>query len=205
MSKMKLKVWELALFVALILTILWGALLEHRQQGLSEQMIRFHVVAHSDEAVDQDLKLYIRDRVRAEVEPRLASIENRAEAEAEIEALLPHIRAIAEEALADWGGDSAVSASLTWERYPARAYESFTLPAGLYHSLRVEIGEAAGQNWWCVVFPPLCIEAASGPEALEAVGLTAGEVSLIAGDTPGHAVRFRALELIDGVRARFGQ
>jgi len=202
---MQLKIWELALFTALVLSVLWGALLEQQQQELSEQMIRFHVVAHSDGAADQDMKLDIRDRVRAKVEPLLAAAANRAEAEAEIEALLPTIRRIAEDAVADWGGAYTIAVSLTWERYPTRAYESFTLPAGRYRSLRVEIGEAQGQNWWCVVFPPLCIEAASGSYAMEAMGLTEGEIALITGDSHGHTVRFRALELIDGMRARFGQ
>ena len=202
---MKLKIWELSICVALVIAVLWGALLERRQTELAEQLIRLHVVAHSDEVADQDLKLRVRDSVQAVAEPLLVGATNRAEAEAELAVHLPLIRAAAAEAVADWGGNYPVQAAFVWERHPARAYESFTLPAGRYYALRVEIGAAAGQNWWCVVFPPLCIEAASGSYAMEAMGLTEGEIALITGDSHGHTVRFRALELIDGMRARFGQ
>ena len=201
---MKWKLWELSLLLALILTLLWGALLERRQQELSEQLIRLHVVAHSNGATDQSLKYYVRDRVRAEVEPLLASAANRTEAETALAAHLPRLAEIAEEAVTAWGIAYPVRANLTWERYPTRAYESFTLPAGLYRSLRVEIGEAVGQNWWCVVFPPLCLEAASGSAALEVAGLSENEVALIAGGSDGYTLRFRALEVIDGMRAWFG-
>ena len=81
---MKFKIWELSLCIALVIAVLWGALLERQQLVLSERLVRLHVVASSDGAADQDLKLYVRDRVRAEVEPLLASAANRAEAEASI-------------------------------------------------------------------------------------------------------------------------
>ncbi|MCL2562611.1 MAG: stage II sporulation protein R [Oscillospiraceae bacterium] len=202
---MKLKIWELSICVALVIAVLWGALLERRQTELAEQLIRLHVVAHSDEVADQDLKLRVRDSVQAVTEPLLVGATNRAEAEAELTAHLPLIRAAAAEAVADWGGNYPVQAAFVWERHPARAYESFTLPAGRYYALRVEIGAAAGQNWWCVVFPPLCLEAAGGSESLEAMGLSEDEVALIAGGDRGHTVRFRVLEVVDGVRAWFGR
>jgi len=201
---MKWKIWELSLLMALVLALLWAALLEGRQQALAEQLIRLHVVAHTDERADQELKYYVRDRVRAEVEPLLASAASRAEAEAELAAHLPRIAEIAEEAVTAWGEVYSVRAHLTWERHPTRAYESFTLPAGLYRSLRVEIGAAVGQNWWCVVFPPLCLEAARGLTALEAAGFSEEELALVAGDVSGYAMRFRVLELISGVRGWFG-
>ena len=152
------------------------------------------MVAHSDEAADQAIKYEVRDRVYDLIAPLLKDTATRAEAEAVIAAHLPEIHEAA---------GVPVHAALTWERYPTRTYGSFTLPAGLYSSLRVEIGEAVGQNWWCVVFPPLCLEAASGSVALEAAGLSEGEVALIAGSTNGHTIRFRALELMDGLRGWF--
>lgn len=200
---MKLRLWELSLFVALVLAILWGALLERQQTELAAQIIRLHVVAHSDTAADQALKHRVRDGVRAEVEPLLTGVTSRAEAEAKITGHLPRITVIAAAVVHDWGGNYPVQAALTRERHPTRAYETFTLPAGQYHTLRVEIGAAAGNNWWCVVFPPLCMEAAAGPETLEAAGFTEGEVALIAGNDRGYTVRFRALEIVDGMRAWF--
>ena len=192
---MKLKIWELSLFVALVIAVLWGVLLEQRKLGLSDQLIRLHVVAHSDEAADQSTKYEVRDRVYGLVLELLEDASTRAEAEARIAAYLTEIQEAA---------GAPVQVALTRERYPTRAYAGFTLPAGLYSSLRVEIGAAGGQNWWCVVFPPLCIEAARGPEALETMGLTEGEVALIASGDAGQQVRFRALELIDGLKAWLG-
>ena len=199
---MRIKIWELALLMAFILTILWGVLLDQQRQGLEDKLVRFHVVAHSDSPADQALKLYVRDRVWAELRPLFQGEGDRAQAEAEIEGQLDHITEVARQAVSDWGGTQPVRAHLLRERYPTRVYETFTLPAGAYHSLRVEIGEAQGGNWWCVVFPPICFQAAAGEleDTLEVAGLSEEEIALI---TEGYALRFRALELIDGIRALF--
>jgi len=198
---MKLKLWELSLLVALVIAILWGALLEQRQQNLSDKLIRLHVVANSDEAADQALKLHVRDHVLAAAAPLLEGETDRAAAEAALAAHLPRITETAQAAISDWGRDDPVSVSLTYQRHPTRAYDTFTLPAGRYSALRVEIGTARGPNWWCVVFPPLCLETAvSGAGIIEADALTGEEVALIAGGESGYQVRFRTLELIDGLR-----
>ena len=200
---MKLKIWELSLCVALVLAVLWGALLEQRQQGLSEQLIRLHVLAHSDSAMEQALKNDVRDSVRAVVEPILENAASRAEAEAKLAANLTQITEAAIGAVSARGETHPVRAVLTRELFPTRAYETFTLPAGQYSALRVEIGASAGQNWWCVVFPPLCLEAAVSSEAIEAAGLDETEVALITGEGKGVEMRFWALELIAGLRERF--
>ena len=203
---MKIKLWELALLMALILSILWGALLEQGQRELEGKLVRFHVLANSDSPEDRELKLYVRDRVWAELRLLFPAGESRAQAEVRIAEHLDEIAEIARQAVADRGGDYAVSAYLTRERYPTHAYESFTLPAGVYHSLRLEIGDAQGENWWCVVFPPICIQAVAGELeiALEAAGLSEGEIALIREGESGYALRFWVLELIDGVRGVFG-
>ena len=203
---MKIKIWELALLMALVLSILWGALLEQGQRELEGKLVRFHILANSDSPEDRALKLYVRDRVWAELRLLFQGEESRAQAEARIAENLDEITNIARQAVADRGENHAVSAHLTRERYPTRAYESFTLPAGVYHSLRLEIGAARGENWWCVVFPPICIQAVAGEfeTALEAAGLSEGEIALIREGEEGYAVRFWVLELIDGVRGVFG-
>jgi len=203
---MKLKIWELALFTALTLTLLWGVLLDQRQQELESRLVRFHVLANTDSPADQALKLYVRDRVWADIRDLLQGSVCSVQAQAEIEEHLDRITDAARQAVSDWGGSHPVRATLIRERYPTRAYESFTLPAGVYSSLRVEIGAAQGENWWCVIFPPLCIQAAAGtPEALEASGFTADEIALISGVEDSYTVRFRALEIIDGIRSFIGQ
>ncbi|MCL2843513.1 MAG: stage II sporulation protein R [Oscillospiraceae bacterium] len=197
---MKLKIWELSLFVALMIAILWGVLLDGRQQGLSDQLIRLHVVAHSDSAADQELKYAVRDQVYTTVLPLLEGATTRIEAEARIAANLGNIQA-ATETIA---GDVPVQATLTRTRFPTRAYDTFTLPAGQYSALQIALGGAAGQNWWCVVFPPLCLDAARGSIAIEAAGFCENEVALIDSSESGYAIRFRTLEIADGIRALLG-
>ena len=202
---MKLKVWELALFMALVITIVWGFLLDQNQQGLEDKLVRLHVLANSDSPADQELKLYVRDRVWAELRLLFQGNETRSQAEAIIGENLDRIREIARQAVSDRGGNQTVNAQLVRERYPTRTYAGFTLPAGVYRSLRLEIGDAMGENWWCVVFPPICLEAAAGELelAMEAAGLTEGEIGLIIDGEQGVAVRFFVLEVFDGIR-RFG-
>lgn len=198
---MKLKIWELSLFVALVVTILWGTLLDQQQQELSARIIRLHVLAHSDDEIHQALKYQVRDEVQALVEPLLVGAPDREAAEAEIAAHLDEIQSIAEQAVEITGVSLPVRAVLTRESSPTRAYETFTLPAGLYTALRIELGEAAGQNWWCVVFPPLCLDAAISEHTFEDLGLGDVEVSLLIGEGSGIALRFWALEQIENLRA----
>ena len=98
------------------------------------------------------------------------------------------------------GYDYPVTASLVhnyW--FPTKTYTDFALPAGQYTALRIEIGEGAGQNWWCVVFPPLCLGSVTETVAETAAdaGLTEGQVSLITGEDEGYVVKFRAIEVLE--------
>jgi len=197
---MKLKLWELSLLIALVVTLLWGTLLDQRQQELSDRMIRLHVLAHSDTEIDQMLKYHIRDEVRALVEPLISASPDRESAEAKIRAHLDEIHALASASLA---ADVPLQATLSRESSPTRAYETFTLPAGFYTTLRIEIGEARGQNWWCVVFPPLCLEAVTSTREFYDLGLDDTEVALITDTGTGADMRFWALERIEDLRERF--
>jgi len=200
---MKLKIWELSLLVALVVALLWGTLLDQRQQDLSDRIIRLHILAHSDEEIDQALKYFIRDEVRALVEPLVSASPDRESAELEILAHLDVIHRAAEGAVTAMGEHVPIRAVLTRESSPTRAYDTFTLPAGFYTALRIEIGEAQGQNWWCVVFPPLCLEATTGGSAFEELGLEDVEVALLTGEGNGVTMRFWVLEQIESLRARF--
>ena len=203
--KMDLKIWEMSLIVALVVAVLWGALLGGRQQELAEQLVRLHVVASSNDATDQALKYEVRDHVYAAVLPLLDGAYDRAMAEARLEVHLAEIQQVANAALSERGEAETARATLTWDRFPTRAYGGFTLPAGSYRALRVEIGAAQGENWWCVVFPPLCLDAARGSDALATSGLGTAEVLLIDSSASGYALRFRTLEIVDEVRALFGR
>ena len=189
-----------SLVFACLATALWTGLEAHgAQRELAGKMIRLHVIANSDSQEDQDRKLTVRDAVLEQAEEILRQAEDVEEAQTRLEEALPALEAAAEETLRRQGCSDSVSASLSWERYPTREYATFRLPAGQYLSLRLTIGQGAGQNWWCVVFPPLCNEAAVedlGETALEA-GLTREEVRLITEETTGYQVRFKTVEWVE--------
>ena len=184
----KLKVWETAALCALCVTLCIGAWAQGRQSDISSSLVRLHVIAASDEAAEQELKLRVRDSVLEYLTPVLDGAESPAQAKSIISAELPNIRAAAEQC----AEGRTVRVTLGSEYYPTREYESFSLPAGQYSSLRVILGEGKGHNWWCVVFPPLCVSAAEQNSALDA--MSEPERALITEDS-GYELRFRIVEL----------
>ena len=202
-SSKKLRRWELALLLGLALAALLGVRLDGTQAALADKVLRLHVLANSDSLEDQALKLRVRDAVLAEAEGLLAGAESRAEAEEILAAHLPELARAGAEAVGAAGYSYPVTASLE-ERcwFPTKAYGDFALPAGQYTALRLEIGAGAGQNWWCVVFPPLCLAPTGGTwaETAAQAGLTGQEAALVTGGSDGYEIRFRALELVEQFR-----
>lgn len=192
----KLRRWEIALLVGVALAALTGSSLGQAQDALAQQVIRLHVVANSDSEADQRVKLLVRDAVLEVTEPLLAG-KTRAEAMQTLEKALPTLRQTAAKVLAQQGSDAAVTVSLAenvW--FPTKTYANFSLPAGEYTALRVQLGEGAGKNWWCVVFPPLCLGSVSEiSRETMAETLTEESVALMTGETEGYVVKFRLVEL----------
>lgn len=184
-----LRKWEIALLLALCFTLLAGTWAGAASSRVSEGLVRLHVIAASDDATEQAIKLDVRDAVLSYLEPKLDSAADIAGAEALIEANLEGIAAAAESA----AQGREVNVTLGEEYYPTREYDTFSLPAGRYQSLRVTLGEGAGHNWWCVVFPPLCLTAAESEAAFEELD---GETrAIISSDGGGVQFKFRLLEL----------
>ena len=184
---MKLKNWEIGLMLCLALLVLSCAVPIYQQERLAEKLTRLHVVANSDSEADQALKLKVRDAVLAEIRADDHEID---------EALLVRLQRAAEKTVAAAGSAQAVSVYCTGMYFDTREYDTFSLPAGYYDAVRIELGEAAGRNWWCVLFPPLCAGACQ--EDLEEIGdragLTKDEVSYISGDGTEYIVRFKIVE-----------
>ena len=180
----KLKLWETALLLALCVTLCAGLWADRAERRLADQVVRLHVVANSDTAEDQAEKLQLRDRALALLAPVLAECTDKEEA---VDVILSHRDEL--EALGD------VSVRVESEFFPTRQYSTFSLPAGEYTSLRVTIGSGAGQNWWCVVFPPLCTEALAEGGASDAfLSLDEESADLIAGQDREYDLRFRIVE-----------
>lgn len=183
MNKQALKRWELALLMALCVTFCTAAWAGSRQQHLAGDLVRLHVIANSDSPEDQAEKLQMRDKVLAILSPALKNCGSRDLAVDIILSCMPRLEAL---------GD--VSVTLDEEYYPARDYATFSLPAGKYLSLRVVMGSGAGQNWWCVVFPPLCTEALAEEDADAFLSLDDSELSLITQEGEGYDLRFRVVD-----------
>ena len=206
MRKCSFLTLELALLLALAVTLLWGAWSLHRQDDLQEKMIRLHVIANSDSDTDQTLKLCVRDAVLCRAEEILRQSADMTEARARLRDSLPAIGDAAAQELAAQGSGYAVSVALEDTEFPCKTYDGFALPAGEYLALRVVIGAGEGRNWWCVVYPPLCTAAACELEgvALDG-GMTADDLSLMTGENAGYVLRFRSLELWERLRQWLGK
>ena len=189
----------LALFVAcLVCTALWA---EATQVRLASQVMRLHVLANSDSEEDQALKLEVRDRV---LETTSALLAGETEPQAAAVLLDQHLDDIAQTAaqeISAQGHDDRVEVRLEQTWFPTRQYQGISLPAGNYLALRVLIGAAEGHNWWCVVFPNLCLPAVS-ERALEASTLTPGQISLLQEEETSYVFRFKALELWQSLKHR---
>lgn len=195
-----LRRWELALLLGVACAALLGVWLDGAQAALSDQVIRLHVLANSDSEADQALKLRVRDRILAEAEELFVPGAGRAETEELLRAHLYDLAAAGAEVVGEAGYSYPVTASLVHDYwFPTKTYTDFALPGRAYTALRIEIGAGGGQNWWCVVFPPLCLGSVSETTqetALEA-GLTENQVSLMTGEDEGYVVKFKAVELLE--------
>lgn len=166
-------------------------------------MVRLHVLANSDSEEDQALKLKVRDAVLEQATETLRGADSQAEASRRLTDILPELEETARAVITANGYDYGVRAELAETSFPTKEYDGFALPAGEYLALRVLIGEAAGQNWWCVVFPPLCTAAASDvPTVALDAGLTDQEVALITEADEGYILKFKSVELWQTLKAK---
>ncbi len=182
----------------LALSLLLGVWLDGQQHALADKVIRLHVIANSDSAADQALKLEVRDRILAEAADLFQSGCTVDQAAAALTAQLPDLAQAGREVVAREGYSYPVTASLednVW--FPTKTYPGFALPQGSYTALRVVIGDGAGRNWWCVVFPPLCLGSVTETVAdASALGeLDGDDVALITGDSGEYVLKFKAIEL----------
>ena len=147
--------------------------------GLNQEFLRIHIRADSNENADQNVKYAVKKAVVDYLTPQLASVTNKAEAMQVVASNLNQIQQIANRVLAQQGFDYTSSASLCNEVFPARSYEGVVLDAGVYDALIINLGSGKGDNWWCVVYPPLCFV----PSQTDT-------------DNPNVVFRFKILEII---------
>ena len=185
----------------LILTATLPLLPTVEDAGIYEKTLRLHVIANSDTKEDQRVKLLVRDGVLELLTPIMADVKDREQAEKAIKENESAILKRAGEILAENGYRDKAELALCEEYYPRREYEGVCLPAGRYTSLQIRLGNAKGQNWWCVLFPTLCTSSAKPKDELVDAGFTPGQVRLITdNESPRYRIKFRLLEFVFGWR-----
>lgn len=161
---------ELALALSLALCFLAAACGQfcHDCREAQGAVLRLHILANSNSLEDQQLKLRVRDRLLEEGARWFSPSASKAEAQAALQEALPQVASLAQEELRAAGCEASVAVELRHESFPRKCYGDYTLPAGDYDALRVLLGEGEGQNWWCVLYPNLCLPAAWEEQADEA-------------------------------------
>ena len=182
---------EIILLTGAAVFLLVGTMSLRTQTELADKVVRLHVLANSDSEEDQALKLRVRDAVLARATEILEQSADRKEAEARLRGQLLELERIAAEEISAAGYDYSVTAQLADTAFPTKEYDGFTLPAGDYLALRIVIGKGEGQNWWCVLFPPLCL---IDPDGSELDGI---ETDQIAGGQQAITLKFKTKELYD--------
>lgn len=167
---------------------------------LRENVLRLHIIANSDSAEDQELKLKIRDAILAETGTLFLNTEKLTQAEAKAQGNLREFEKIANRVINENGFDYKATVSLGDCFFETRHYDTFSLPAGTYRSLIIKLGKAEGKNWWCVVFPSVCIPAATDSSLRDSVS---GQSAEIAEQSDRYIVRFKTVEIYEKIKNWF--
>ena len=183
-----------AILSLLLASVLIAAIPTDADAEIYTDTLRLHILAASDREEDQALKLLVRDAILSEYSTVLASSDSLEGALVSAEGLLDGIKRTAERCIRDNGYEYGVSVTLGEEWYDTRDYEGFSLPRGVYSSLIIKIGEGEGRNWWCVMYPPMCLDMALDAPSDDWVSdYTEEELFLIRGGR--YNVKFKLLEI----------
>ena len=179
----------------MLATVFLAVIPTEADSAVYDDTIRLHILASSDSDEDQALKLKVRDEVLKEFSDELEGVGTKEMAEEKISLLLDNIKHFSEKVILSEGYEYTVNVTLGEEWYDTREYDDFTLPRGVYTSLRIVIGEGDGKNWWCVMFPPLCLDMATedAPRDDALKKYSDEEISLISGGR--YNIKFKLLEM----------
>ena len=185
-------------YVVMILSVILilAAMPTEKEGAIYRDTVRLHILANSDTEADQELKLTIRDKLLEKYGTKLSDSEGKDNAVATLTELESQIKRDVDAWIKEAGSEYECEIELGVEWYDTREYENFTLPCGYYTSARILLGEGDGKNWWCVMYPPLCLDLATedAPRDDAIIGYTKEEISLISKN--GYNVKFKILELI---------
>ena len=197
----------IVIFCACVLAVsgLYAFLPVNGEHKIYSDLIRLHIIANSDSDGDQKLKFELRDYMLDDISKLTEDCINIDEAVRKINRELVNIEAKALEFISKNGYDYPVAVTLAKELYPTREYtgddnSEFILPSGKYISLRITIGDAGGQNWWCVLFPPICLSGTKIEDELAIAGYSNEQINILKKDKDKkYVIRFKILEVLSGL------
>ncbi len=195
-----MKMFMKILLTTLLMTVLMsGVGLESTCAQLKEDVLRLHILANSDSPFDQELKMQVRDSIIEEISPLYDGVTTKAEAISITQRNLDVIVQVAADVIAQHNSDYSIAAEITKEHFDTRHYDKFTMPAGMYDTLLIKIGEGKGKNWWCVMYPTLCVGASSNFTMKE--NLSDDAYSLITEDD--FVFKFKFIEYFEKISTFF--
>ena len=191
-----------AAITAFILTVIFSMIpFQANCSDISDEVFRLHILANSDSDKDQSLKLRVRDKVLSHTEALFNSAKSKQEAEQFVSDNIQTIADIAAKEIFDNGYNYSVKVQIVKMHFSTRRYENFTLPAGMYDALRITIGEGRGHNWWCVMFPSLCISSPADSEEKAKEVFSNGEYEVVKNEKTEY--RFFIIECFETISSWF--
>lgn len=187
------------LFLVFVFMFSYIAPFIETSENISDQVFRLHILANSDSAEDQQLKLKVRDEILKKGETVFASSNSLEETIELCKDNIALFQQTAEQCLKDNGSDYDVKVYVDKEYFNTREYDEITLPSGIYNALKIEIGQGKGHNWWCVMFPAICLSSVTDDELNKY--LSEDEQKLVNSDSK-YEVRFKIVEIYEKVKSK---
>ena len=197
-----------SLCIAFVLTVIYSVIpFQAECEQISEEVFRLHILANSDSAEDQALKLKVRDALLEYTDMLFDKAADSDEAENIARENLKTLQTVAQNVVYENGYDYKVNAQVVKMYFNTRYYDNYTMPAGIYDALRITVGDGKGHNWWCVMYPPLCIPAAEKVESDEQAAedyFEAEELDIMK-NPDKYEVRFKCVELFRGLKEKLSK
>lgn len=187
------------LFLVFVFMFSYIAPFIETSENISDQVFRLHILANSDSAEDQQLKLKVRDEILKKGETVFASSNSLEETIELCKNNIALFQQTAEQCLKDNGSDYEVKVYVDKEYFNTREYDEITLPSGIYNALKIEIGQGKGHNWWCVMFPAICLSSVTDDELNKY--LSEDEQKLVNSNSK-YEVRFKIVEIYEKVKSK---
>ena len=199
-----MKLFIKSLCIAFVLTVIYSVIpFEAECNEISNEVFRIHILANSDSQQDQELKLEVRDEILKFSESLFNSAQSKEEAEKIVSENLEEIKTVAQRKVFDEGYNYEVNAEITNMYFTTRYYENYTMPSGMYDALRITIGKGEGHNWWCVMYPSICLSSSIESDEEVKDNFTENQYEIVSGNE--FQYRFKVVEIFEKICSLFSE